>query len=173
MQSPLELVSKQASLLARGADLREFPDLFVREAQLVKEAAIEPSGVNDPQNGGEIYVSTTARITFRKQFANWAKRRNNVLNWAIATAFAKGEPHQYFKPKQGSGADVGEVRLYGQTKFIGIVFGSDVRIIAVKGTLPNIGEPPAQAPSGQSGGQPGGDPSGWQVADVGQALQGT
>ena len=157
-----------------GLNNPEDPVTKAASLHLHKEAAIEPSGITDPENGGQIYVSTMARIGFRKANPDWARVRNVVLNKNIANEFAKGQPQQYFKPKKGSGSDVGEVRLQGQTKYIGIIFGSDVRIIAVKGTLPTLPKPPDNAHRGLGPAAPVdfGDAGAGDVKNVGDALKG-
>lgn len=108
-----------------------------------KHSAVENSGVQDPENGVDILISTSARIAFRKTYPTWSKIRNDVLNEAIAESFAKGRIVQYFKPKKGDPNDVGEVRSYGSGRFIAIINTSGVRIIAVKGSIPALVAPPA------------------------------
>ena len=117
-------------------------------AAMAVEAAVEPSGVTDSEHGGQILVSTSARIAFRKVFPDWKRVRNNWLNEAIAEAFKRGKPTDFFKPK-GVGAWTGltgEIRVFGGARFIAIVMSNDdVRLISVKGTPSGIGTPSGEA----------------------------
>lgn len=139
-------------------------------------AAMEPSGVKDSEHGGEIFVSTGARIAFRKVFPDWKPVRNKWLNKAIAEAFKRGKPTEYFKPK-GSGAwtgITGEVRVFSGARFIAIVMqNDDVRLIAVKGTPPGIGTPTGEAAPRRNP-VPGSKPSAIDFGPpgVGAALKG-
>ena len=127
-----------------SADLTE----LTRIAALSVEAALEPSGVKDSQHGGDILISTSARIAFRKVFPDWRAVRNKWLNEAIAEAFNRGKPTDFFKPK-GVGAWTGltgEVRVFGSARYIAIVMqNDDVRLISVKGTPAGIGTPTGEA----------------------------
>lgn len=153
-------------------------------ATMAAYAAVEPSGVQDSEHGGEILISTSARIAFRKVFPDWKGVRNKWLNKAIAEAFKKAKPaggrDGFFKPI-GSGAWTGltgEVRVYGGTRYIAIVMqNDDVRIISVKGTPSGIGTPTGDAiprrnpvPGSKPGAVDFGPSSG--AASVGSALKG-
>ena len=74
-----------------------------------------------------------------------------VLNEYIGKMFADGNPVDYFKPKKNPD-ETGEVREVSGGKFIGIIGGNHIRVIAVKGSpsglpsLPSEGQNPiAQA----------------------------
>lgn len=148
-----------------------------------KFGALEESGVKDSEHGGEIYVSTSARIAFRKTFPDWRPVRNKWLNKAIAEAFKKGRPAEFFKPK-GVGAWTGltgEVRIFGSARYIAIVMkNDDVRLISVKGTPAGIGTPTGDALPRRNpvpGSKPapvdfGSASESWQVSNVGNALKG-
>lgn len=103
-----------------------------------KEAGLENSGIVDSEHGKAILVSTTARMFFRKQFPGAAKVRNNIVNQYIAKMFSEGYVADYFRPKNTkahNSGDVGEIRTAGGAKFVGIISGDSVRVIAVKGSV--------------------------------------
>lgn len=155
IEAPLEEVSEEAELDDGRFGLNNPEDPIGKAASLIKEAAMDPSGIQDSIHRGEILVGTGVRIAFRKADPNWSRVRNNVINKRIAEDFSKGKPISRFRPKAGdSGSELGEIRQIGSARYIAIVRESGiVRIIAVKGTPPSLGAPPYDAHRGQGGGQ--------------------
>ena len=103
---------------------------------IIKEAGLEDSGVNDSKSGERIYVSTTARKYFREQFPSHAKTRNIVINKYLADMFSKASSTATFSPKNDT-ASLGEIREVGGGKLIGITYTNYVKLIAIKGSVPN------------------------------------
>lgn len=123
---------------------------------MIKEAGLESSNITDSEHGLPVFVSTTARKFFREQFSDHAKTRNWVVNQYLAGMFVNGSPISFFRPKKGDDSEVGEIRMAGGGKFIGIIGNDHVRIIAVKGglsgALPAL-SPQAAPPEQQGQGQ--------------------
>lgn len=118
---------------------------------MIKEAGLENSGIMDSGSGKAVFVSSTARIFFRKAYPGYKRIRNNVMNQYIAKMFSSGKPAGYFRPKGskggGSRSDVGVIREVSGGKFIGIISPNHVRIIAIKGSpsgLPGLPQTPIQ-----------------------------
>lgn len=115
------------------------------------EAGAEPTRVNDKETGKEIFVSTTARITFRKAFPKAQKIRNQLLNVAIATLFSTTKTIQTFKPKSSHGSfskgQSGVIREVGGGKFIAVIETDDIRILTFKGSPPQLNLPDAAVPT--------------------------
>lgn len=111
-----------------------------------KDAGLENSKVADSQYGLAIFVSTTARVTFRQANPSYAKVRNDMVNQIIAQSFSQSNPVGYFKTKVGGDEGVGEIRESGSSKFIAMIYGSHVSVIAVKKSP--IVPAPVEAPSG-------------------------
>jgi len=106
---------------------------------MLKEAGIEETKVSDP-SGGKISVSTTARLAFRKAWPDKAGARNAILNDFIANMFAGGTDSGSFTPRDGGGE--GKVRAVQGGRFIAIASKDGIRVIAVKGSVPELPELP-------------------------------
>jgi hypothetical protein len=107
-----------------------------------KNASTEMTSQTDPVTGNKIYVTTTARLLFRKMHPEWAKVKNDILNEAIAKAFASAKVIQTFKSKKWE--EEGDIRGSDSSKFICIHRGSFLIIIAAKGSH-NLPPPPARS----------------------------
>jgi len=127
---------------------------------MIKEGAMESSGVTDSSSGKEIMISTTARKFFREQFQEHAKTRNVIINRYLADMFSQGAVIHSFKPKgydqlapNEKPDETGEVRSVGGGKVIGIVASDHVRILAIKGgisnTLPSVEQGSAPSTGGE------------------------
>jgi len=108
---------------------------------MFKYAGVEETKVSDSNSGKKIYISTTARLAFRKAWPDKANVRNHILNDFIANMFAGGSKSGHFKPRSGSGK--GHVREVGGGRFIAIELDSQMKVIAVKGSVPNLPELPS------------------------------
>lgn len=116
---------------------------------MIKLAGAEDSGIMDPITGKRIFITTTARKTFRAANAAWAKVRNVLLNTAIANDFARAKPQaRLFKVRKDPNA-IGQVRDTSNGRYIAVVSSNDVKIVSVAGGVPalrGIAPPtPAQA----------------------------
>lgn len=102
---------------------------------MIKKAGPEATTHTDPSTGKKIYVSTSARITFRKLHPEWvsAKVKNSVLNDEIAKQFAAAPVMQIFLSKKNKN-EAGDIRGTDSSKFICIHRNSYVLVIAAKGT---------------------------------------
>lgn len=109
---------------------------------MIKNAGPEPTGITDPSTGKKVYVSTTARITFRKLHPEWvkAKVKNSALNEEIAKQFAAAPVLEIFLSKKNKN-EAGDVRGTESSKFVCIHRNSYVLVIAAKGTH-NLPAPP-------------------------------
>jgi hypothetical protein len=112
------------------------------------EAWSEPTKINDKETGKAVFVSTTARITFRKAFPKAQKVRNSILNIAIATIFSSLKTSSKFKPKSDhfnyAHGQSGVVREVGGGKFIAIVGDNWIKIVTFKGAPPQLDLPDIQ-----------------------------
>ena len=97
-----------------------------------KYGGLENSEETDSQYGLAIFVSTTARITFRQANPSYSKVRNSTVNKALAKSFSSSSPVGYFQTKKGSDEGVGEIRESMGAKYIAIIYGSYISIVAVK-----------------------------------------
>ena len=130
---------------------------------MIKEAWSEPTKVNDAETGKPIYVSTSARVAFRKAFPAANKVRNPILNIAIATIFSSSKTSQTFRPKSDhfnyAQGQSGMIRPAGGGRFVAIVGSSWVKIITFKGAPPQLDLPaPTSSPADPSGAYKGNDP---------------
>lgn len=110
---------------------------------MIKQAGPEATTQTDPSTGKKIYVSTSARITFRKLHPEWvrAKVKNSVLNEEIAKQFAAAPVMEIFLSKKNK-SESGDVRGTESSKFVCIHRNSYVLVIAAKGPH-NLPPPPA------------------------------
>lgn len=110
---------------------------------MIKKAGPEATAHTDPSTGKKIYVSTSARITFRKLHPEWikAKTKNSALNDEIAKQFAAAPVMEIFLSKKNK-SESGDVRGTESSKFICIHRNSYVLVIAAKGAH-NLPPPPA------------------------------
>lgn len=113
---------------------------------IIKEAALEDSGVRDRVTGKPIYVSTSARILFRKKNKSAQSIKNNKLNQIIAKYVSDAKVVEHFTPKNKNGSsddEKGEIREGFSNKFIVIVTNNFVKVLVVKGqaTLRSTAEP--------------------------------
>jgi hypothetical protein len=128
---------------------------------IIVEAWAEPTGMNDTAAGKPIFVTTSARITFRKAFPKAQKIRNSVLNTAIATIFSASKTAERFKPYNKHNnyipGTMGVIRPAGGGRFIGIVGNDFVKIVEFKGSPPQLTLPEVSKKDDYS--WKGGDPS--------------
>lgn len=96
-----------------------------------KLASSEVTTQKDSQTGYPVYVSTTARMTFRKLHPEWAKVRNSVLNEEIAKLFVNAKVFQRFASKKSN--EEGDIRGTDSSKFVSIYRNNYVLVIAAKG----------------------------------------
>ena len=101
---------------------------------MIKKAGPEATAHIDPSTGKKIYVSTSARITFRKLHPEWvkAKVKNSALNDEIAKQFAAAPVMEIFLSKKNK-SESGDVRGTESSKFVCIHRNSYVLVIAAKG----------------------------------------
>lgn len=109
----------------------EVLDKLRKSASLQVFAKAEDSGISDKT--GKIFVTTAARLVFRKQNPEWAHVPNSFLNPVIAEKFKELPVVKQFKAKQ-SGA-MGEIRGDKQNRITSITNGSAVAIVAIKGSF--------------------------------------
>ena len=112
---------------------------------IIVEAWAEPTGINDGSESKPIFVTTSARITFRRAFPKAQKVRNKVLNNAIATIFSSSKTTEKFRPKNKHKNYIpnskGVIRNAGGGRFIAIVGTDFVKIVEFKGTPPQLNLP--------------------------------
>lgn len=109
---------------------------------MIKQAGPEASGQSDPLTGKKIYISTSARITYRKLHPEWIKAKvsNAILNEEIAKQFAAAKVIELFTSKKNK-SESGDIRGTDSSKFISIHRNSYVLVIAAKGAH-NLPAPP-------------------------------
>lgn len=107
---------------------------------MLKTGGIEVTKVSDSASGKKISISTTARLAFRKTWPDKAGVRNSILNDFIANMFAGGSDSGQFTPRTGGGE--GKIRNVQGSRFIAIATDDGVRVIAVKGSVPELPELP-------------------------------
>jgi hypothetical protein len=113
---------------------------------MIKLGGPEDSGITDPVTSRRIFVTTTARKTFRAANANWAKVRNVLLNAAIANDFARAKPQQRpFRVRKDPNS-IGQVRDSSNGRYIAIIGSCDIKVVAVMGGVPML-RPPAVTPA--------------------------
>ncbi len=114
---------------------------------MIVNAALEPSGVTDAIESSPIFVSTTARIMYRRLNPSWDKARNADLNKQIADQFSAATHEDFFRPKKSAPHMIGEIRVGSGTKFIALVYQNQIMVIAAKGS-PKITSPaPVKLPA--------------------------
>ena len=116
---------------------------------MIISAALEPSGVTDAIESTPIFVSTTARMMYRRLNPSWQKAPNKDLNSQIAKQFSEATHQDFFHPKKGPQNVLGEIRVGAGAKFIALLHQSQIFVIAVKGN-PKINVPaPVKLPNKQ------------------------
>ena len=109
---------------------------------IIKNAKPEQSGVSN--DDGQLIVTTSARIVFRKNNPEWAHVPNKYLNPFIAEAYKEAPVVKVFQDKNGK--DKGELRGDNTNRMVGIIRGNTVAIVSVKGTF-HIPAPPTKRAS--------------------------
>jgi hypothetical protein len=109
----------------------DFIKEFSKQASLAVTAKPEDSGVG--ADGARVYVTTVARIIFRKTNPEWAHVPNSFLNPVIAAKFAELPVVKQFKAKESSAT--GEIRGDKQNRITAIRKGSIIAIVAIKGSF--------------------------------------
>lgn len=102
---------------------------------MLKVGGVEASEVKDA-SGKPVAISTTARLAFRNAFPEAKKVRNNIINNFIADMFLGGAFVEEFKPRTGGGT--GFVANVQGSRFIAIEDDSSIKVIAVKGSVPQL-----------------------------------
>lgn len=95
-----------------------------------KNAGLEPSSV------GNVNVSTSARLYFRKYYQSWgvqsmASMRNADVNDVLATDFNKAEPIHRFRLRSG---EIAEIRKSKNFYMIAKVQGNTYDLIVIQST---------------------------------------
>jgi len=106
----------------------DFLSEFRKKASLISTAKPEDSGVS--ADGAKVFVTTVARIAFRKNNPEWAHIPNSFLNPVVAQKFSELPVVKQFTAKSG---DIGEIRGDRQNRITAIRKGSIVAIVAIKG----------------------------------------
>jgi hypothetical protein len=101
-------------------------------------STLEDSGITDPVTGKKIFVTVSARKTFRAANQG-SKVRNVLLNTAIANDFARSKPQVKLFRVRGDPNSVGQVRDSANGgRYIAIITSNGVKIVQVAGGVPSL-----------------------------------